>query len=835
MDIKDNKVKYIKIGLNAFGPFFCVLMVTFITRALFVPFYKNYETILVNDVLSGSFLGKPELSRELIFVPVSFILKTLYSLLPTIPWLGIFLFMVNALAMYMMIRSLVKSFDSIKYKILSLIICTILFMVASCQINVFMDYKISFTFLIYAAGAIYITIGSKEDEKICWFDNICGSLMIMLALCTNGTSAQGFMYLSWIAIICVNKMLGHKNKWISHLVPITALSTVAIITAVNVMAYKRLTSVYFDNLNEYWISCIVFVLVLCSSLVVSNLKNRIIDNKKYTKFINICFITGIVLAIALLAFTFKSTNEQYKKTLDDYNKWQDIESYFKNNSDNLYICSEELIEHNIRRAFDSDNSYKNYVKEELGYERVVYRQKLEKEDIDSLKNHLTDNRLYYVALNNNIDGLNELVYNTSVEKDIIPKKSLVLTDEDNVVIYSITVHNDFRSQYYEGNYQSLFLSMFAANDFMGEKIGEFLGENIYSTKETQTYEEMINKLQMAFDVSGDIEKVWIVLDPFNHQMNDLKELTRLIENNREVKFMIMLNFPGMRAWNEKPNRNQIINDYKDVSKELIVYENAYLFAPIASDWILKHGFINDGQKIDYDITSEILGEWIIGYNQVKTDNVDEIYSRVENICDEYKDWDYNILSDERMVCFGDSIIGNYTSASGISMATNSLSGIEVINNCVGGTTASKNFEKAVTLYFKEHQESGAIYVINYGCNEHLQGFDIQGDSGYKNGLIKGIEKIRENDPDARIILMTPFFTDVTAEVVVNDIELMEYVYACISVSKEEDCYCINCYDEMGINKDTIDEYVYSDHVHLNPNGRMKYTEVLVKYILENVK
>lgn len=247
-------------------------------------------------------------------------------------------------------------------------------------------------------------------------------------------------------------------------------------------------------------------------------------------------------------------------------------------------------------------------------------------------------------------------------------------------------------------------------------------------------------------------------------------------------------------------------------------------------------------------------------------------------------------TDYRIVCLGDSIIGNERDETSVTAVMESILGEPVANGAFGGTCASLSnteyrptfYEDSINLtmiadsiayddfsvqlfditsnnfkldYFqpalnelaKVDFEEVDIIFIEHGINDYSAGRPIDNANNpldvytYIGSLRYSIEKIKSAYPDIEIVLVTPLYCyfkvngergldSETADF--GQGPLINYVEAELQVAKEYGIPIVDNFHNLGINSDNIDEYAI-DGIHLNEKGRQLLANALAEYVIQN--
>lgn len=246
--------------------------------------------------------------------------------------------------------------------------------------------------------------------------------------------------------------------------------------------------------------------------------------------------------------------------------------------------------------------------------------------------------------------------------------------------------------------------------------------------------------------------------------------------------------------------------------------------------------------------------------------------------------------DYRIVCMGDSIIGNVRDETSVTCVMETMLGEPVANASFGGTCVSLgNTEYRPTFYedsmnmasladaiaykdFAVQQYDIAsnnfglpyfvgalqelakidfgqvdILFIEHGINDYSAGRPIDNADEpldvytYAGALRYSIEKIQAAYPDIQIVLVTPIYCyfrengvrgldSETADFGYGPLE--NYVEAELQIAEEYGLDVVDNFHDLGINSENIDEYV-EDGIHLNKKGRKLLANALADYVKRN--
>lgn len=241
----------------------------------------------------------------------------------------------------------------------------------------------------------------------------------------------------------------------------------------------------------------------------------------------------------------------------------------------------------------------------------------------------------------------------------------------------------------------------------------------------------------------------------------------------------------------------------------------------------------------------------------------------------------------RIVCLGDSIIGNVRDETSVTAVMESILGEPVANGAFGGTCASLGntayratfyedsanlaqladaiaykdfsvqlfdmssnqfglgyFEAAMQDLSQVDFDKAEIAFIEHGINDFSGGRPLDNPDNpkdvytYGGALRYAIEKLTNAYPRLQIVLVTPLYCyfqkngERALDSETSDFgygPLENYVELELAIAKEYHLPCIDNFHNMGINSENVDEYT-EDGIHLNEKGRAILAKVLADYV-----
>lgn len=358
---------------------------------------------------------------------------------------------------------------------------------------------------------------------------------------------------------------------------------------------------------------------------------------------------------------------------------------------------------------------------------------------------------------------------------------------------------------------------------------------------------------------------------------------------------------GRMITNEKLSRT----DYISVRKGMKIFTNLKEIIVYFDRNKNFKGSNYDGKTFgDAWLAGEYLGEkgyyLTVPYSGYIIVNIPTKYitSHPVYICDDINDSNNgklitsNQLSGKNIVCFGDSIIGNFQDETSIPSIISKITGATVYNVGFGGckmtqrlsepdwnpfsmcnlataianndftlqeTKVKSNF-KGMPSYFPDTVSllksidfsKVDIVTISYGVNDYMKGNQVENpdnlkDLDYFNGALRNsVELLKKAYPKLEIIVFTPIYAvwfDANGNVIydsdskyynnTSNMTLKDFRDGVLKVCKEYKYKSVNLYDNLGINKSNILSYYdVTDGIHPNINGRLKEAKLMSNAILD---
>ncbi len=255
--------------------------------------FASNDDVSMNAILSGVFSGTPDFHCVHMSPILSIPFFALYSLLPSIPWFGLFLAGSQLAVLWTCCRCICKRAVRTWVRIVGSLSYALLFCGLLLYWLVFSQY--SMTAAILAEGAVFLILldEQKPDEKIYWKSLVLPLVLFLLAAFIR--SHVGLYHLVFLGVACAYKllMMGGKKAGRAEY----GLLTAAVLFLLGGAVFFQ------DYILEMWAACII--LLGCWALIwlVRNFKEQKKRILKYGAFL----ATAVILTIGsrkLTAFVY---------------------------------------------------------------------------------------------------------------------------------------------------------------------------------------------------------------------------------------------------------------------------------------------------------------------------------------------------------------------------------------------------------------------------------------------------------------------------------------------------------------------------------------------------
>lgn len=264
-----------------------------------------------------------------------------------------------------------------------------------------------------------------------------------------------------------------------------------------------------------------------------------------------------------------------------------------------------------------------------------------------------------------------------------------------------------------------------------------------------------------------------------------------------------------------------------------------------------------------DTMAEAADAEMVNVTEVMSIPSDPASSVSDNAVEEKKS-----MSGRKIVVFGDSIWSEARGADGICEYIQDITGAEVYNCAIGGTTAALVGEDAPVQEWTSDSFNGMIYairgltpmeqiitdgevleiakqvdfnemdyvIVSYGLNDFFSDVSIYPEryyqvTNYVGALRNGIHKLQEHYPHLKIILVSPTYTKLFEGE--KTFEIGNYVEVARGVAEDMGVQFLDMFHILGNSPETRSEHL-GDGVHLSAEGRKVYSAAVI-HLLEEME
>ncbi|MCM1541498.1 MAG: SGNH/GDSL hydrolase family protein [Blautia sp.] len=430
------------------------------------------------------------------------------------------------------------------------------------------------------------------------------------------------------------------------------------------------------------------------------------------------------------------------------------------------------------------------------------------------------------------------------------------------------------------SYDSVFLSMHSPAGYSPEEFSTYHGLNtLAASHEVRNMDELERYLDIAFSTDNLVNYVFLLLDPeivWNSCGQDdsrwdaelQQGLFSFVSAHPGTIFEILLPYPSLAYWMDR--------EPADLENTLAVYgsfvEDAYEYTNVLTsfagfeDWLLSNpaNYVSDFD-VNEEITHYILRSCFCdNAYQVTPINGPILFGWLRELADRERTFPsvYPDLSDRCLVFFGDSVIANCEGSYSIPGCIAGLSGATAYNCAIGGSAASasspdsNDFPNILDDFLADYcvEENGVYrfapegndmsdkrlcFLLNFGLNDYFGGSPVKNPDDpydittYTGSLRSCLNEYMTLFPDADFIIMTPTYTNYFLSGTQRNSDvggiLTDYVIAARSLADELGIYCIDNYNDLGIDDSNLLDYS-SDGCHPNGKGRILIARHIISFL-----
>lgn len=400
-------------------------------------------------------------------------------------------------------------------------------------------------------------------------------------------------------------------------------------------------------------------------------------------------------------------------------------------------------------------------------------------------------------------------------------------------------------------YDTVFLSMFPLDTYREEDYALLRARTIMIVSYRIPQLSGMESYMQEFAESGnEVTTAYLGIRP---DLTNPEDLRAFVNRYPDIDFEIVIANPSADYWRRLSQEayEATLAAYTDMLTAVPGIPDANFYFMSSEEWLI----CNPANYIDEWLLSEDAAGTVMAYSYTSPDyQVKDAESAVSSLTEvtrklRLEPEAFPDLSDTCVLFFGDSVIANYTDSMSIPGVVKGLTGACAYNLGYGGNSAALGAEDRIALpdilqsFFQgdlselpsdepvyegirsylENPPEGKkqCFVINYGLNDYFKGYAISSEDPYDvytycGSIRTAVKTIRENAPDAQIILCTPnFITECETGTEPHGPEgsvLADYVTAEIALARELEVDLLDNYHELGITAENSERYL-DDKVH----------------------
>lgn len=436
------------------------------------------------------------------------------------------------------------------------------------------------------------------------------------------------------------------------------------------------------------------------------------------------------------------------------------------------------------------------------------------------------------------------------------------------------------------SYNGVFLGTYDISDFSEKDFVDYRGISILKAKYTlKSWKDISDYLSQILSSGNDVTNIYLGIDPeilwINSGRNEEswtdnleKYLMPYIRERSDITYEILLPAPSLQYWVDLDSTllQENLAVYGRFTADMTAYANVSIYFMGGAHWLNANpgNYQNTFLPTPHVLKKIFLYTFCDHEFQIKQANAAEILEGLREQIEREKISPavYPDLSQWCIVFFGDSVIGYNAGSYSLPGVVEGLSGAQVYNCGQGGVPASQDPSMALSLntmithfldqtpfglenagdydsglkkYIEEkHEGKRYCFVLNFGLNDYFGGHAVSNPDDpydvrtYAGALRTGIKVLRENFPEAEILVTTPTYVMLFSGGTEKQGEvggvLTDYVDLTVNVAEEMGVRCINNYMISGINENNWPQYL-ADGCHPNETGAF----LLGEYILQEME
>ena len=434
-------------------------------------------------------------------------------------------------------------------------------------------------------------------------------------------------------------------------------------------------------------------------------------------------------------------------------------------------------------------------------------------------------------------------------------------------------------QILRGSLDGVLVPMFPMDNFSAMDFEVYVGSKLLNLGEIMyTGEQLVGALENILANTKSVQTVYVGLN--QERMGDEQnwnELLAVIGKYPQTKFLLLLSGPqpsqlatedGMNKWKKSITNVVQKLDAQDNAKMAYMGNQEWLFAN-ENTFSLENGYADEAAR---EVAAKAL---MLREYELNLANLKDHIQQQETLVDKYRSGQYTVgeQSDKTILFLGDSIFGYTLGSVSIPGVVEYLTQAKTYNLGYGGVTATTDEERKLGAWeilqgvltgdTKAHNlqdnqylcqtierlhqdfawidaEDGEklVFVLNYGLNDYyndkpLGSEEDTGTDTYLGAMRKVIEALKENYPQATVLVLTPNmvteFDYGTVKKGPDKKKLEDFREAIASLADQLNIHCIQINEVLGLTKKNVDEYLV-DGTHPNYYGNFQYGLAISKYL-----